>query len=226
VIDWFRQWAFGRRDHVHSQHVYDWWSRHDRVYTAFVAAFLFGRTAEFRERTVASLALEAGDTVLDVGCGPGPNFERLADAVGPTGTIVGVDASTGMVQRAREHGEQIDCEIEVLRADDRRLPVANNRFDGVCATLSLSAMDDVETVVAGLSDVLRPSGRIAVLDARSFQTAPLCWLNPLIEGVSAYITNWYPDAPIAQSVEDTFVAVSMETFHAGTVYVVTGEKRD
>ncbi len=226
MIDPFRQWAFDRRNHTHSQRVYDWWSRHDRVYAAFVTAFLLGRTGEFRDRTVAALSLDPGDTVLDVGCGPGPNFERLADAVGPTGTIVGVDASPGMVKRAEERGEQLDCEVKVLRADARRLPLANDRFDGVCATLSLSAMGDVEAVVAGISDVLLPGGRIAVLDARSFQTAPLCWLNPLIEGVSAYITNWYPDAPIAQSVEDTFVAVSMERFHAGTVYVVTGEKRD
>ncbi|WP_262174596.1 methyltransferase domain-containing protein [Haloarcula laminariae] len=220
-MDAFRQWAFDRRDHAHSQRVYDWWSRHDRVYAGFVTAFLLGRTGEFRDRTVAALSLERGDTVLDVGCGPGPNFERLAGAVGPTGTIVGVDASPGMVKRARERGEELDCETEVLRADAGRLPVANERFDGVCATLSLSAMGDVGTVVEEISDVLRPGGRIAVLDAQSFQTAPLRWLNPLIEGVSAYMTNWYPDAPIIKSVEETFTSISIETFHGETVYVVT-----
>jgi demethylmenaquinone methyltransferase/2-methoxy-6-polyprenyl-1,4-benzoquinol methylase len=224
MIDPFRKWAFDRRNPTHSQRVYDWWSRHDRVYAAFVTAFLLGRTGEFRDRTVAALSLDPGDTVLDVGCGPGPNFERLADAVGPTGTIVGVDASPGMVKRAKERGEQLDCEVEVLRADARRLPLANDRFDGVCATLSLSAMGDVEAVVAGVSDVLRSEGHTAVLDARSFQTAPLRWLNPLIEGISAYITNWYPEAPIVQSVEDMFAEVSIETFHGETVYVVTAKK--
>lgn len=224
MIDAFRQWAFDRRDHTHSQRVYDWWSRHDRVYAAFVTAFLFGRTGEFRDRTVDALSLDHGDTVLDVGCGPGPNFDRLADAVGPTGTIVGVDASPGMVKRAKERGEQLNCEVEILRADARRLPLSHGRFDGVCATLSLSAMGDVEAVVSEMSDVLRPGGRTAVLDARSFQMAPLRWLNPLIEGVSAYITNWYPESPIVQSVDETFVSVSSETFHRGTVYVVTGKK--
>ncbi|MDS0282688.1 class I SAM-dependent methyltransferase [Haloarcula onubensis] len=225
-MDAFRQWAFDRRDPTHSQRVYDWWSRHDRVYAAFVTAFLLGRTGELRDRTIAALSLAPGDTVLDVGCGPGSNFERLADAVGPTGTVVGVDASPGMVERARARGEQFDCNIDVVRADTERLPVANERVDGVCATLSLSAMGDTETVVAGLSDVSRPGGRIAVLDVRSFQTAPLRWLNPLIEGVSAAVTNWYPDAPIMQTVDETFAAVSSETFHGGTVYVVTGSKLD
>jgi len=224
VIDAFRQWAFDRRDHAHSQRVYDWWSRHDRVYAAFVTGFLLGRTGEFRNRTVATLSLEKGDTVLDIGCGPGSNFEHLADAVGPAGTIVGVDASPGMVKRARERGERLDCETEVIRADARRLPLANDRFDGVCATLSLSAMGDVEEVIAGTRDVLRPGGRLAVLDAKSFQKAPLRWLNPILEGVSAYITNWYPDAPIIKSVEAVFETASIESFHGGTVYVVAAKK--
>ena len=225
MIDALRRWAFGRRDHAHSQRVYDWWSRHDRVYAAFVTAFLLGRTDEFRDRTVAALSLDPGDTVLDVGCGPGSNFDRLADAVGPAGTIVGIDASPGMVERARERGQRLDCEAEVVRADAERLPVTRDRFDGVCATLSVSAMSDVEAVVAGIADALRPGGHVAVLDARSFQSTPCRWLNPLLEGVSAYITNWYPEAPIIQSVEATFAAVAVETFHAGTVYVATGTKR-
>jgi len=225
MINALRQWAFGRRDHAHSQRVYDWWSRHDRAYAAFVTAFLLGRTGEFRDRTVGALSLDPSDTVLDVGCGPGSNFGRLAEAVGPAGTIVGVDASPGMVERARERGEGLDCEIEVVQADAGRLPLAKNRFDGVCATLSLSAMSDVEAVVAGIADALGPGGHVAVLDARSFQSAPLRWLNPLLEGVSAYITNWYPEAPIIQSVRATFAAVAVETFHAGTVYVATGTKR-
>jgi demethylmenaquinone methyltransferase/2-methoxy-6-polyprenyl-1,4-benzoquinol methylase len=224
VTDPFREWAFARRGSTHSQRVYDWWSRHDRAYAAFVSAFLLGRTGEFRERTVASLALNSGDRVLDVGCGPGPNFERLAGAVGPTGTVVGVDASPGMVARARERGKRLECKTGVLRADATRLPIDDNQFDAACATLSLSAMPDVEATVAGIHDALRPGGRFAVLDARSFQTAPLRWFNPHLEGVSAYITNWYPDAPIVQSVDETFSAVSIETFHGGTVYVMTGQK--
>lgn len=226
MIDALRQWAFDRRTLAHSQRVYDWWSKHDRVYAAFVTAFLLGRTGEFRDRTVAALSLDPGDTVLDVGCGPGSNFDRLADAVGPTGTIVAVDASPGMVALARERGKRLDCEIEVVRADATRLPVAADRFDGVCATLSLSAMGDAKSAIDGMHTALQSGGRVAILDARSFQTAPLRWLNPLLEGVSAYITNWYPEAPIIQSIEATFATVSIDTFHDGTVYVVTGQKRE
>lgn len=225
MSDPVREWAFARRGRDHSQRVYDWWSRHDRVYAAFVNAFLLGRTDEFRDWTIDALALETGDRVLDVGCGPGPNFERLASAVGPTGTVVGVDTSPGMAARARERSDRLDCDIEVLRADATRLPVRDARFDAACATLSLSAMPDVETVIAQVHDALRPGGRFAALDARSFQTAPLSWLNPLLESVSAYVTNWYPDAPIVQSVTDTSTDVTVDSLHGGTVYVVTGRKQ-
>lgn len=223
--DPLREWAFTRRSRDHSQRVYDWWSRHDLAYAAFVNAFLLGRTGEFRDRTVDALALDPGDSVLDVGCGPGPNFERLASAVGPTGTVVGVDASPGMTARASERGDGLACETEVLRADATSLPVRAEQFDAACATLSVSAMPDVPAVVAGIHDALSPGGRVAILDTQSFQTAPLSWLNPVVESISAAITNWYPDAPIVQSVEDEFAEVSVETFQGGTVYVVTGRKR-
>jgi len=220
----FRDRAFARRGRDHAQRVYDWWSRHDLAYAAFVGGFLFGRTGTFRDRTVAALSPSPGDRVLDLGCGPGSNFGRLAAAVGPTGTVVGVDASGGMVARARERGQGLDCETAVLRADATRLPLREGQFDAACATLSLSAMGDVETAVAELFDCLRPGGRLAVLDTRSFRTPPLSWLNPLVEGVSATLTNWYPEAPIVESVEDAFGAVTVESFHGGTVYVLRARR--
>lgn len=226
MIDRFREWAFDRRGREHNRRVYDWWSRHDRAYGLFVDAFLLGRTGAFRDRTVEALSLTPGDRVLDVGCGPGPNFGRLAGAVGPEGAVVGVDASPGMVARARERGERLAPETGVLRADATRLPVRDERFDAACATLSLSAMPDVRAVVDGIHDALRPGGRLAVLDARSFRSGPLRWLDPLVEGVAAALTNWYPDAPVVESMAETFAEVSVETFYGGTVYVATGQKGD
>jgi demethylmenaquinone methyltransferase/2-methoxy-6-polyprenyl-1,4-benzoquinol methylase len=220
----FRDWAFGRRGSEHARRVYDRWSEHELAYALFVNSFLFGREEAFRGRTVASLELNAGETVLDVGCGSGRNLPYLESEVGPTGTVVGVDASHGMVVRASERGSTLDCETAVLEGDATRLPVCEGRFDAALATLSLSAIADTEGVVRGLYDALRPGGRLAVLDARSFRTAPLAWLNPLVEGVSALLTNWHPDAPVVETVGEVFERSSVETFHGGTVYVVTGRK--
>ena len=54
-----------------------------------------------RQKTVSALRLRPGDPVLEVGCGSGGNFQLLNRAVGPTGTVLGVDLSAGMLARAK-----------------------------------------------------------------------------------------------------------------------------
>lgn len=55
----------------------------------------------YRSKTVQRLAPRPGDVVLDVGCGTGLNFARLEDAVGPIGTLAGIDLSPEMLDEAR-----------------------------------------------------------------------------------------------------------------------------
>ena len=216
------EWAFDRRGPEHSKRVYDWWGRHEWAYRAFVNGYLLGREGAFRTRTVESLGLDPGDRVLDVGCGPGPNFDVLADAVGPTGALVGVDASERMVERATERGATLDCSASVLRVDAARLPLRDASVDAACATLSLSAMPDIPAVVDQLARVIRPGGRLAVLDARPFEAAYARWLNPFIERAAAYLTNWYPDADIVGAVDERFADTTLRTFQGGSIYVLTG----
>src|SRR5690348_15062672 len=54
-----------------------------------------------KERTYTLLALQAGNRVLDVGCGTGDDVRALARIVGPTGRVVGVDSSQTMIEAAR-----------------------------------------------------------------------------------------------------------------------------
>ena len=59
----------------------------------------------WRSRAVASLALDPGDTVVEMGCGTGANAPYLREAVGPEGRVVGIDLTRGMLRRA---GERVD----------------------------------------------------------------------------------------------------------------------
>jgi ubiquinone/menaquinone biosynthesis C-methylase UbiE len=54
-----------------------------------------------RAKSVSRLALQPGETVLDIGCGSGRNRPRLVSGVGPAGLVLGVDLSAGMLDRAR-----------------------------------------------------------------------------------------------------------------------------
>jgi hypothetical protein len=71
-----------------------------------------------RRKAVAALGLKAGDTVLEIGAGTGRNFPYLAEAVGPSGTIIGVDASEGMLAEARKLIERRGwSNVELLHQD-------------------------------------------------------------------------------------------------------------
>jgi demethylmenaquinone methyltransferase/2-methoxy-6-polyprenyl-1,4-benzoquinol methylase len=110
-----------------------------------------------QRRAVATLAETvdlSGARVLEVGCGPGARLSGLAGRVGPTGTVVGLDAAAGMVATARGRGG------EVVRGDARRLPLATASVDAVLAldVLELFSGADLSRVLTEVRRVLRPDG--------------------------------------------------------------------
>src|SRR6516225_4867472 len=69
--------------------------------------YLIGfREWAYREKAIKALALKAGDTVVEIGCGTGLNFSLLQNEVGREGKIVGVDLTDAMLSRARERVRQ------------------------------------------------------------------------------------------------------------------------
>ncbi|ERG89729.1 MAG: methylase involved in ubiquinone/menaquinone biosynthesis, partial [halophilic archaeon J07HX5] len=106
---------------------YDRWTRlYDRVATA-------PGVRSWRGWAARSLALEAGDTVLEPGCGTGANFPYLREAVGHAGTVVGVDLVGAMLDRAQTRAADAGWQnVHAVRADATRLPVG--QVDAVLAT--------------------------------------------------------------------------------------------
>lgn len=78
------------------QRPYDRWAENGLVYDLIAQA-----NAVPRKRACDQLDLSGGERVLEIGCGPGVNFELLVGGVGPEGTVVGLDYRTNMVQQAR-----------------------------------------------------------------------------------------------------------------------------
>jgi SAM-dependent methyltransferase len=110
------------------------------------------------------LALEAGDGVLDVACGPG-NFTRsFSRTVGPAGLVVGLDGSPSMLARAigdtpaREYAN-----VAYVRAGAVRLPFRDSSFDAVCCFAALHMFDEPFAALDDMARVLTPGGRIAIL---------------------------------------------------------------
>jgi len=139
---------------------------YDRLATAYDVLFA---PMEAGTRAVALdlLALDAGERVLEVGCGPGRALTAMAARVGPSGRVVGVDAAPGMLARARRHAERAAAtdRVGLVRGDARSIPV---RDDAVTAAfvedaLELFSPGEARAVLDEIGRALAPDGRLCVV---------------------------------------------------------------
>ncbi|MGP0031241.1 MAG: ubiquinone/menaquinone biosynthesis methyltransferase [Acidimicrobiales bacterium] len=114
----------------------------------------FGLDQSWRRTTVRALALPNGSLVLDLACGTG-DLTRLAGRQGHR--VVGVDLSAGML--AANH-----TGAPLLQADGSRLPFPDGAFDGLVCGYALRNFSDLPGALAETARVLRPGGRVAMLE--------------------------------------------------------------
>ncbi|WP_405229801.1 methyltransferase domain-containing protein [Lentisalinibacter sediminis] len=132
-------------------------------------AYLSPEIERQREQTVQALAPAPGEFLLDVGCGPGLLTGGLADAVGPDGFVLGLDLSASMLALAAARCAGIP-HIALTQADATSLPVRSGVADAVAATQVLLYVEQPETALAEIRRVLRPAGRVAIVET-DWQTA-------------------------------------------------------
>ncbi|MBX3283986.1 MAG: ubiquinone/menaquinone biosynthesis methyltransferase [Acidimicrobiales bacterium] len=119
----------------------------------------------WRKRTIADLRLPQASTVLDLACGTGDLCRGLADAgLRP----VGMDLSFGMLAAAR-------TEVPLCQADALRLPVPDASVDGVTCGFALRNFVELAPFFAELGRVVRPTGRIALLEVAEPANPVLRW---------------------------------------------------
>jgi 2-polyprenyl-3-methyl-5-hydroxy-6-metoxy-1,4-benzoquinol methylase len=118
-----------------------------------------------RATVVELLALRPGSRLLDAGCGTGDVARRLAAEVGPTGHVIGVDASTTMVHEARRRTADATLPVEFHRGDITRLAAGDEAFDAAYSERVFQHLHHPRAAIAELVRVTRPGGRIAVIDS-------------------------------------------------------------
>jgi demethylmenaquinone methyltransferase/2-methoxy-6-polyprenyl-1,4-benzoquinol methylase len=210
----------------YGKRVYDWWSRHPLGYSVLMWSVTFGKEKEFRRRVVESVSVSEGDTVVDLACGSGRNLELLSQAVGDTGTVVGIDYSKGMVRRAKKNIEKRGIEnAYLIRADAADEVIAEASVDGVVCTMSLSAIPDHDSAVENIRRCLRPGGRLAVMDSSELE-GPLRFLNPVTRILFKYTTNWDYRKDVLGSMAEQFGQenVTADWDNSGSIYFAVGKK--
>ena len=204
-----------------SRRKWDFWSARERFWD-----FYERDTLDHRRAAVSRLGLESGDRVVDVGCGPGTNFELLREAVGPAGCVLGVDVSPGMLERAeRRIAERGWTNVETVRADATRPVFDAETFDGALATTAVSSTPDVRATVRNVHEALRPDARFAVYEIRLVPAGPARLLNPLVGRFYRAFGNWNGEEDVLDELCDRFAEVTpVEEFALGTNYVAVARK--
>ena len=116
-----------------------------------------------RLKTIEAMALRSGERVLDAGCGTGLLTELISSQVGTSGHVTGVDTSQDMLDIAAPRCEPLG-NVALHQGSVTQLGFADNTFDATSCVQTLLYVDDVETAISELHRVLKPRGRVAILE--------------------------------------------------------------
>lgn len=106
-----------------------------------------------------------GDRLLDVGCGPGALSLDLAEIVGPTGRVTGLDQSPRFLEYLRESAAKAGRpNIETVLGDAVDVDLPSDHYDGAVVRWLLMFVPDVPRLLRRIFDLLRPGGTLAVME--------------------------------------------------------------
>lgn len=117
-----------------------------------------------QEHLLKKVELKAGETVLDISCGTGLVTFPMAEAVGPSGRITGIDWSEKMIGRAAEEAKRRNLQnISFVHMDAEQLDFSEASFDVTINSLGAMYYPDPDKAIREMQRVLKPGGRAGVL---------------------------------------------------------------
>jgi demethylmenaquinone methyltransferase / 2-methoxy-6-polyprenyl-1,4-benzoquinol methylase len=146
------------------------------VYDLMNTAMTAGLHHRWRARAVDLARVGPGSRVLDVATGTGDMAIELARRVAPDGEVVGSDFAEGMLDRARSKALAGDARALRPRfewADAMRLPYDEGSFDAATVGFGARNFEDLARGLSEMARVVRPGGRVVVLEITNPTRAPL-----------------------------------------------------
>jgi demethylmenaquinone methyltransferase / 2-methoxy-6-polyprenyl-1,4-benzoquinol methylase len=141
------------------------------VYDLLNSVMTVGMHHAWRERAVDLAGVGAGDKALDVATGTGDLAVALKRRVGPSGEVVGIDFSEKMLELARAKAPDVRFDS----ANALELPYDDDGFDAATVGFGARNFADLDRGVREMVRVVRPGGRVVVLELTTPQRAPLSW---------------------------------------------------
>jgi ubiquinone/menaquinone biosynthesis C-methylase UbiE len=136
-----------------------------RFYDLSANFLFFGTRRRSYRRLLTATGVQRGNRVLDIGCGPGYFARMLAEAVGPQGSVVGIDAAPEMIEYASRKARRLaNCKFETGAAETLAFPESS--FDVVVSSLMMHHIPSELRLqaVREMRRVLRPGGVLLLSD--------------------------------------------------------------
>lgn len=205
-------------DQTAIEHTYQNWAK---VYEWLTPIYLLGNETRLRLKTIASLLLQPGQTVLDVACGTGRNFPLILEKIGSTGKLVGVDYTSDMLARAQERVEREGWKnVELIQADAARIELGQT-FDATLSTLAISVIPDYRGALDRMLAHVKPSGYLAIGDAKRssrWYSRPFNWVADILGHGAAGMMSRRPWEPLQEILNDYLY----DEWFMGFFYVAAG----
>jgi demethylmenaquinone methyltransferase/2-methoxy-6-polyprenyl-1,4-benzoquinol methylase len=148
----------------------------DRIagfYDVMNSVMTAGLHHSWRRRAADLAALGPGDRVLDVATGTGDLALELAGRVGPTGEVIGSDFSEQMLARARAKAPGAAAPITFEWGNALELPYGDGEFAAATVGFGARNFSDLDRGLAEMARVVRPGGRVVVLEITTPTRPPL-----------------------------------------------------
>jgi len=150
----------------------------DRIsgrYDAMNSVMSAGLHHRWRARTADVAGLGRGDDALDVCCGTGDLALELRRRVGPEGRVVGLDFSAPMLELAARKSDVAGAPVEWVEGNALELPFGDAGFDAATVGFGVRNVADLAEGIREMVRVVRPGGRVAILEITTPRRPPLKW---------------------------------------------------
>lgn len=171
----------------------------------------FGSGMWYRSKALREAGLKPGMQVLDVACGPGLVSQCAREIVGPSGSVIGLDPSIGMLREAQKG----PCQ-NFVRGIGEQLPFPDRTFDFLSMGYALRHVSDLKTAFSEYRRVLKPGGIVLLLD--------ICRpRSPLFLSLSRFYIKTVMGMVFAASTGNRDMKTLMEYWWDTTEYCVPSE---
>ena len=155
------------------------------VYDLMNSAMTAGLHHQWRQRAVDKAEVGPGSDALDLCTGTGDLALALRRRIGPDGRVVGSDFSEAMLELARDKSGEEGLPVEFGWADALELPYGDESFDAVTVGFGARNLADLDRGLSEMARVLRPGGRMVILEITKPEREPLAsfyslWFDRLI----------------------------------------------